>query len=100
MIDRKVVFGTALAVGAVLLLPGVAAAAARVGRPFAKAALKTGAIAYEEFRRAGAEAYEHLEDVVAEVRAEMQEAPAAALDADLAAEVEVLAKTAKSAKKA
>lgn len=99
MIGDKVTFGAVLAVGAVLLLPGVAAAAAKIGRPLAKAALKTGATAYEEFKRASAEAFEHLEDVVAEVRAEMQVAPDATHSPDLAAEVESLAKSAKAGNK-
>jgi ribosomal protein L18E len=99
MIDRKVAIGAALAVGAVLLLPGVATAAARAGRPLGKAALKTGATAYEEFKRAGAEVIEHLEDLVAEVKAEMQAKPAGEHDKGLAEEVEILAKKARSTRK-
>lgn len=76
--DRKFLFGAALAVGAVLLVPGVAAAVGRASRPVVRAALKTGAVAYTEFRRAGAEVYEHMEDLAAELQAEMQRANAGA----------------------
>lgn len=72
--DRKFLFGAALAVGAGLLVPGVAAAVGRAARPVARAALKTGTVAFTEFRKAGAEVYEHLEDLAAELRAEMQAA--------------------------
>ena len=71
MIGRGYLIGAAVAVGGLMLIPGVAAAVGRAGRPLARAAMKTGATAYDEFRRAGAEAYEHLEDIAAEVRAEM-----------------------------
>ena len=70
--DRKYLYGAALAVGAVLLVPGVAAAVGRAARPVVRAAVKTGTVAYTEFRRAGAEVYEHMEDLAAELRAEMQ----------------------------
>lgn len=73
---RKYLFGAALAVGAVLLVPGVAAAVGRAARPVVRAAMKTGTVAYAEFRRAGAEVYEHMEDLAAELRAEMQHANA------------------------
>lgn len=81
--DRKFLFGAALAVGAVLLVPGVAAAVGRAARPVVRAAFKTGTVAYTEFRKAGAEVYENMEDLAAELRAEMQraepeEAPGAA----------------------
>jgi hypothetical protein len=54
-----------------MLLPGVAAGLARAGRPLARAAVKTGAVAMEEFRKGGAEAFEAFEDLAAEVREEM-----------------------------
>ncbi len=73
---RKYLFGAAIAVGAVLLVPGVAAALGRAARPVVRAALKTGTVAYTEFRHAGAEVYEHMEDLAAELRAEMQQAAA------------------------
>ena len=69
--NRSFALGALVAVGAVMLVPGVAAALSRAGRPLARAALKTGAVAAEEFQKAGAGAFEHLEDMVGEVRAEM-----------------------------
>lgn len=70
MVDRKFALGAAVAVGAVLLVPGVAAALGRAARPLVKAAVKTGMTAYEEFRHASAEAFENMEDIVAEAEAE------------------------------
>ena len=55
-----------------MLVPGVAASVGRAGRPLTRAALRTGAVGAEEFRKAAAEAYEHMEDMMAEVREEMQ----------------------------
>ena len=76
--DKKYLLGAAVAVGAVMLVPGVAAALGRAGRPLMRAAARTGAVAYDEFRRAGAEAYEHMEDIAAEIRTEMEAERAAA----------------------
>jgi FixJ family two-component response regulator len=76
--NRGFLMGAALAAGAVLLVPGVAVALGRAGRPMVRAAMKTGAVAFTEFRRAGAEVYEHMEDIAAELRAEMAEAEEAA----------------------
>jgi hypothetical protein len=78
--NRGFALGALVGVGVVMLVPGVAAAISRAGRPLARAALKTGAVAVDEFQKAGAEAFEHLEDILAEVRAEMA-AEAAAADA-------------------
>lgn len=69
--SKNFFIGVAVAVGAVALVPGVATALGRAGRPLVRAGIRTGAVAYEEFRKAGAEAYEHVEDIVAEVREEM-----------------------------
>lgn len=69
--NKSFFLGAAVAVGAVMLVPGVAAALGRAGRPLARAGLRTGAVAFEEFRKAGAEAYEHMEDIFAEIREEM-----------------------------
>lgn len=82
--NRGFLMGAALAAGAVLLVPGVAVALGRAGRPVLRAAMKTGAVAYTEFRRAGAEVYEHMEDIAAELRAEMAEAERAAEASDAA----------------
>lgn len=70
--NKSFFLGAAVAVGAVMLVPGVAAALGRAGRPLARAGLRTGAVAFDEFRKAGAEAYEHVEDIMAELREEMQ----------------------------
>ena len=70
---RGFVVGAAGALAVVMLVPGVAPALARAGRPMTRAAMRTGATAYDEFRTAAAETYEHFEDIVAEVREEMQE---------------------------
>lgn len=69
--NKSFLMGAAVAVGAVALIPGVATALGRAGRPLVRAGIRTGAVAYDEFRKAGAEAYEHVEDIVAEVREEM-----------------------------
>ena len=69
--NRSFLFGAAAAAGALMLVPGVAGALGRAGRPILRAGMRTGATAYDEFRKAGAEAYEHMEDIVAEVREEM-----------------------------
>ena len=86
MLGRGFLVGAMVGAGAMLLVPGVAAAVARAGRPVLRAALKTGATAYKEFSEAGAEAFEHFEDMVAEVRAEMateaSDEPAAAGSSD------------------
>lgn len=79
--NRNFLMGATVAVGAVLLVPGVAAALGRAGRPLARAAVRTGATAYDEFRRAGAEAYEHMEDIAAEIREEMEAERRAAAEA-------------------
>ncbi len=72
MVGRGVLVGAVLAAGALLLVPGVAAAVGRAGRPIVRTAIKGGSAAYAEARRAGAEVYEHVEDVVAELRAEQE----------------------------
>jgi hypothetical protein len=68
--DKKYVIGAAVVVGALVLLPGLAASLMRAGQPLRRAAVKTGAVAYE-----------HMEDLAAEFRAEVaarqsDEAPA------------------------
>ncbi|MGD9295246.1 MAG: DUF5132 domain-containing protein [Roseobacter sp.] len=70
--NKSFLLGAAVAVGAVMLVPGVAAALGRAGRPIVRAGMRTGAVAFDEFRKAGAEAYESMEDVFAEVREEME----------------------------
>lgn len=69
--NRSFALGALAAVGAVMLVPGVAGALGRAGKPLTRAAVRTGTMAYAEFRKAGAEAYEHMEDLAAEIREEM-----------------------------
>jgi hypothetical protein len=73
VIGRGTVLGAAIAVGALMLVPGVATAVGRAARPLARAALKTGATGYDEFVKAAAETYEHMEDIAAEIRADLAE---------------------------
>lgn len=70
--NKSFFLGAAAAVGAVMLIPGVAVALGRAGRPIVRAGMRTGAVAFDEFRKAGAEAYESMEDIIAEVREEME----------------------------
>ncbi|MFP4238524.1 MAG: DUF5132 domain-containing protein [Rhodosalinus sp.] len=88
--NRGFLLGAVVAAGAVMLIPGVAQAVGRAGRPLARAAMRTGTAAYDGFRRAGAEAWEHMEDIAAEIREETErerhaEAAAAAAGGDTAA---------------
>lgn len=85
--NKNVFLGAALAAGAMMMVPGVAAAFGRAAKPLVRAGLRTGSVAYDEFRKAGAEAFEHVEDILAEVREEMQtERAAEEGDADAAKE--------------
>lgn len=68
--NKTFLLAAGVVVGAMLLVPGLAASVARAGRPLTRAAVKTGAVAWTEFRKAGAEAFEHMEDLAAEFRAE------------------------------
>lgn len=83
--NRSFLLGAAVAMGAVALIPGVAGALGRAGRPVVRAGMRTGSVAWDEFRKAGAEAFEHMEDIVAEVREEMA-AERAAAEAEAEAE--------------
>jgi hypothetical protein len=83
--DKKYAIGAAVAVGMLVLVPGLAAALTRAGQPLKRAALRSGAVAWDEFRRAGAEAFEHMEDLAAEFRAEVATRQAEAAAAETAA---------------
>src|SRR6056297_1190584 len=83
--NRSFLFGATVAAGAVLLVPGVAQALSRAGRPVMRAAVRTGAVAYKEFQKAGAEVYEHIEDIAAEFEAEIRRARSEAGEPDDAA---------------
>jgi hypothetical protein len=62
-----------VAVGVGIALVGIAAipVIASIGRPFARAALKSGLLLVEKGREALAEAGEEMEDLLAEVKAEL-----------------------------
>jgi hypothetical protein len=66
---RGILIGLAVAALTPLILPVLAA----VGKPLARAAIKTGIIAYEKGREVVAEVGEVIEDLVAEARAELAE---------------------------
>lgn len=85
---RKYVVGAAIAVGALLVVPGLATALGRAGRPLARAAVRSGAVAWDEFRRAGAETFEHVEDLAEEFREEVAAHRARTAEAEEAAATE------------
>lgn len=68
---RGLILGAVIAAGALLLIPGVAVAAARAVRPVVRSALKNGSKSATAVQQSFAEAFEHIEDVAAEVRAEL-----------------------------
>jgi membrane protein implicated in regulation of membrane protease activity len=68
-VGRLLLIGAGLAV----LAPVAVAALAGVARPVARAALRSGMLAYDKGREAVAEMGEVVEDLVAEVRVEMDE---------------------------
>jgi len=74
MSARVFLLGAGVAIGGLMMIPGVAGAVGRAGRPILRRGIRTGAAAYSEAMHAAAELYEHVEDVAAEVRAEMAEA--------------------------
>jgi hypothetical protein len=67
---RGLLIGLAVAALTPVILPLLAG----VAKPFARAAIKTGIIAYEKGREVVAEVGEVIEDLVAEARAELAEA--------------------------
>lgn len=68
-VHRNIIIG----VGVVALLPAVAPALIRVGRPLIRSAVKSSVLLLEASREAVAEAGEALEDIFAEVKAELSE---------------------------
>jgi hypothetical protein len=91
--DKKYLIGATLALGTLILVPGLSAALSRAARPLSRAAVKTGAVAWDEFRKAGAEAFEHLEDLAAEFRAEVAARQAAEAAAETATDTAAKAPT-------
>ena len=65
--------GLAIGVAIVALAPLAAPIVAALAKPIARAAIRTGAIAYEKGREALAEVAEVVEDLVAEARTELAE---------------------------
>jgi hypothetical protein len=65
--------GLAIGIGASVLAPVVIPVVASVVRPLAKAAIKGGCLLYEKGKETVVEVTEVVEDLVAEVKAEMEE---------------------------
>jgi hypothetical protein len=71
--QRNILVGIAVGLGVAALIKEVAPAFKGAGRPLAKAAIKSGIIALDKSREAAAHVRETYEDLVAEVRSEMEE---------------------------
>jgi hypothetical protein len=84
-LKRNVVVGLAIGVGALLLAPVVLPVVARLAKPVAKAAIKTGLIMYRKGCETVAELGEMTEDIVAEAQAELAHEEAGRAEAPLAA---------------
>jgi len=72
--QQNILIGIAIGVGAAALIKGVGSAFKGAGRPLAKATIKSGIILFDKGREAAARARETFEDLVAEVRSEMEAA--------------------------
>jgi hypothetical protein len=68
---RNVLIGVGVGAGLATVLPAAAPILKDIGRPLAKASVKTGILAYEKGRELLAHWSEFFEDLVAEVRAEL-----------------------------
>ena len=71
--QRKLLLGVGVGIGAAMLVSMVAPAFRGIGRPLAKAAIKSGIQAFDKSRETLAQFRETCEDLVAEVRAEMEQ---------------------------
>lgn len=71
----NVVTGLAIGIGASILAPLVIPLAAAVVKPLLKATIKGGILLYEKGQEAVAEAGEVIEDLAAEAKAELAQAP-------------------------
>jgi hypothetical protein len=78
--------GLIIGIGVAVLAPVLLPTLARVGRPVVRAMIKGGMVAYEKGRETAAELGEVVEDLVAEARAEMGQAPAESVSAPPAAQ--------------
>lgn len=65
--------GLGLGIGAVILVPILGSALAKVGKPLAKTVVKTGIVTYQKTKGLLVEVAEGIEDIVAESRAELAE---------------------------
>jgi hypothetical protein len=70
---RRLLLGIGIGFGAAVTFPFVAPVAAAILRPLTKVLLKQGFLALEHGRERLAQALEGLEDIVAEVRAEVEQ---------------------------
>jgi glucokinase len=77
---KKILLGVGIGLGSAIAIPAVAGILAVVGRPLVKAALKHGVLAAERSRERLAIVAEGFEDLVAEVRAEVEEELAAKVE--------------------
>jgi len=82
----NIVTGLAIGIGSSILAPVVIPIVASVAKPMAKAAIKGGYLLYQKGREVAAEAQEVVEDLVAEVRAELDETGAVAAAGAVATE--------------
>lgn len=81
----NIVTGLAIGIGSSILAPVVIPVLASVVKPMAKAAIKGGVLVYQKGREMAAEAQEVVEDLVAEVKAELDETGAGAASGSIAA---------------
>jgi hypothetical protein len=68
--------GLAIGIGAAVLVPIALPVLATVGKPVARAAIKTGILMYEKGRETVAEFTEVMEDLVAEAKADLEQSHA------------------------
>jgi hypothetical protein len=73
--------GLIIGIGVAVLAPVLLPTLVRVGRPFARAVVKGGIVAYEKGRETVAELGEVLEDLVVEARAEIDQAESSPVSA-------------------
>jgi hypothetical protein len=71
--QRSLLIGIGVGVATAILVKGVGPAFRGVGRPLAKASIRSGILMADKTREMLAHMREDYEDLVAEVRAEMQE---------------------------
>lgn len=77
LLKGNVVTGLAIGIGAAVIAPLLAPLVASVSKPVAKSVVKAGILFYEKGRETAAELCEVFDDLVAEVRSELQASHAA-----------------------